>query len=417
MILYFKVSNSRSFANEATLSMIATADYPSEYSYIIEPYNIKVLKTSLIYGANASGKSNILKALADAVSIILESHMYSKKIGEGEILSEKITWKYFPNKNELTKKNEPSTYIIGFLIGERIYEYSFSNDKERILYESLTEKHINGDETIHFIRFYNRKNDKYFFPELSKVYAEKFETLIPFTKKENLFLSISAQLSEEDEYRISISDMIYDFFMNKVQFSINLSAPGKGQTEFALELIRRNPKLKSVFLDLLKNADFSIIDIKFRAIVDENGQSKFLVKTVHKGLNKQGNTVNVEYDLFKEESVGTQQFISWLGYWILASTENKTLFIDEFGNSMHPMLTEFLLGLFQRNKGQLIFSTHDVKLMNSKFIKPEQIWIIKKNELANSSIYSLSDFNIDEDKMIDNIYLDGLFKGVPNLIY
>ena len=415
MILYFKVVNSRSFAKEAILSMIATKDYPDDFSYIIKPFNIKVLKTSLIYGANASGKSNLLKSLADAVTIILKSHMYSKNSENSDDLE--FTLKYFPNKNELIKTDQPTHYTLGLLINNRIFEYSFSNNNKRIVSESLIEKYNNEREIVHFIRIYNRKEKKYLYPILSEEYKAKFATLVAFTKKENLFLSISAQLSEDDEYKINISDMIWDFLMNKLSFSINIYAQGKSETMIALELIRKNKKLKPTFLELLKNADFSIIDIRFIVEKDKNGKDSITVRTIHKGLNRKNEIINVEYDLFEEESAGTQQFISWLGYWILSSFHKNTLVIDEFGNSMHPMLTEFLVSLFQQNEGQLIFSTHDVKLMNSKYIEPEQIWIVEKDELANSSISSLSEFDIDKDKMIDNVYLDGIFRGVPNLTF
>ena len=160
-----------------------------------------------------------------------------------------------------------------------------------------------------------------------------------------------------------------------------------------------------------------IYDIIFIVQQDEDGQEKTLVKTLHNGVNEKQEKILVEFDLFSEESVGTLQFISWIGYWILASSDNKTLIIDEFGNSMHPLLSEFLVHLFLENGGQLIFSTHDVKLMNSEYIKPEQIWIVKKNELNNSTLSSLSEYDIDQDKMLDNVYLDGIVNGVPNLNY
>jgi len=413
MILYFKVTNSRSFAKEAVLSMIASENYPEKYSYKIENFDIKILKTSLFYGANASGKSNLLKALADAYNIIINSHTYSKNANITEDNS--LSLKYSPNKNDILNTTKPTSYTFGFYINNRVFEYFFSNDAERIYSESLIEKIEEGIEIVHFVRTYNKKLNEYVYPKFSDEFKEKIEYLLPFTKKENLFLSVSAQLSEDVKYRIVTADIILNFLKRKLHFSINLFSPGKSDIKPALELIRENKKLKRLFLELLEKADFSIVDIKFKPVKDENNKTKYIVKTYHKSLNENKEQVLIEYDLFEEESVGTLQYISWLGFWILASVDKKTLIIDEFGNSMHPLLSEYLVNLFQKNEGQLIFSTHDVKLMNCKNIKHEQIWIVKKDELSNSYINSLSEFNIDTDKMTDNVYLDGILNGVPNL--
>jgi len=319
------------------------------------------------------------------------------------------------NKNELLNTKKPTSYTFGVFINNRIFEYTFSINKERISNESLIEKTTKDREIVHFVRTYNKKLNEYVYPKFSDEFKEKIEYLLPFTKKENLFLSVSAQLSEDVKYRIVTADIILNFLKRKLHFSINLFSPGKSDIKPALELIRENKKLKRLFLELLEKADFSIVDIKFKPVKDENNKTKYIVKTYHKSLNENKEQVLIEYDLFEEESVGTLQYISWLGFWILASVDKKTLIIDEFGNSMHPLLSEYLVNLFQKNEGQLIFSTHDVKLMNCKNIKHEQIWIVKKDELSNSYINSLSEFNIDTDKMTDNVYLDGILNGVPNL--
>jgi hypothetical protein len=413
MLLYFKVANSRSFAKEAVFSMVASNDYSNDYSHQINTPNIKVLKTSLLYGANASGKSNLLKAIADSVLMIRNSHKYSKNETEDSVYA----LKFYPNKNESVNINKPTSYTFGIFINNKIFEYSFSNTAERIVNESLIEKSNNKNEIVHFIRVYYKNNNQYFYPQLSQEFKNKFDVLIPFTKKENLFLSISAQLSEEPQYKIETADLIWNFFKNKLHYIINHSAPQKNEIKSVLNFIRTNAPQKHQFLEVLKQADFSIVDIKFNSFIDENGKRDFKIKTIHKGINGKQESVLVEYDLFDEESVGILQFIYWWGHLVLASAQNRTLIIDEFGNSMHPMLSEFLLHLFQSKHGQLIFSTHDVKLMNSKYIKPEQIWIMKKDSLSNSSIFPLSDFDIENDKMVDNVYLDGLFKGVPNIIY
>lgn len=429
MLLYFKVKNSRSFEDEAELSMIASeADKNATNSIYNEKYNINILKTALIYGANASGKSNLLKAFYDAVHIILNSFKYTK--------NRKKQLRYFPNKTNYKNINQPTFYIFGFLIDNIQYEYSFSNTAEHIESERLIKFSLNEkeEEIIHFERNFNLEkqlfkafHDKridtpppsditeenlFLFLE-NKITTQNAHNVAPFLKKENLFLSVAAQLADNELYKIPLIDKIWNFFDSNI--GISLFTPTLNDTHSFLNVILEDNNKKNTLLNFLQKADFTIKDINSEVTIDEKGKRGFKIYSYHYIINKNEKKELIKYDFFEDESLGTIQFISLLGFLSDDVQNNKILIIDELGNRMHTHLTEYLLEIFQEKNYQLIFTTHDVKLMNSNQISNDQKWIVDRSEIGNSKLYSLSDFDIDKDKMIDNVYLDGLFGGIPNI--
>lgn len=328
MLLYFKVSNSRSFEKEAELSMISTeVDESSTNSIYNKKYNINILKFASIFGANASGKSNLLKALAEATIMIQESHTYSK--------NKTNQLKYFPNKTNLKNLNEPTFYKIGFLINNNHFEYSFSNTSERIEKETLIEFKENETEIIHFNRVYIKKKNRYIWTEMSKPFKDKFHFIDPFIKKENLFLSVVSQLSENKEYKIQIADDIYSFLDERIKGDIELKKLWKNEIYLVLTQILKT-KQKEKLLKLLEQADFTIKDIIREKKI---GNESFKFYTFHSIENEDKKEL-IKYNL-EEESTGTLQFIAWVGY--LLFTENKILIIDELDNHMHPLNRIFIV--------------------------------------------------------------------------
>ena len=322
--------------------------------------------------------------------------------------------KYYPNKTKKYNLEQPTFYTFGFLLNNTHFEYSYSNTGERIETEILIENPNNNDEIIHFNRIYIEKKGEYIWTKKSKIFGDKFQFLEPFVKKENLFLSVASQLSDNIKFKISLADEILDFFNNKISSSINILTPGSSEIDYAIISIYKDKNKKKQLLDLLKKADFTIKDIVFKPILNKKGENHFEIYTLHEILDKNTKQGLIEYDLFNEESVGTLQFIAWVGY-LFTVAENRIFIIDEFGNHMHPHLTEYLLKIFQDSNCQLIFTTHNVKLMNSKYLTNDQKWIVNRDKIGNSKIYSISDYDIDEDKMLDNVYLDGLLGGIPNI--
>ena len=408
MLLYFKTANSRSYQEEVEFSMIA-ADYGNKqlnHTIFIEKYGISLLKTSVIYGANAAGKSNLLKAISDGVQLVLNS----VKNNKGDSLP------HFYNKNHLLNQSKPTLYVFGLLINNTHFEYSFSHNVERIFEEKLIE-FLQNQEITHFQRRYNPKMDKYDWGELSHKFQNEASKMLKevIVKKNNLFLSASANLPEDSHFKLPIAEQIYDWFKNHIRTIVN--TPNRINYEQALALIKEDKKAEAFFLDILEKTDFAIHGFNIKTLANEKGEPKLLAKTYHNGIDINGDKIKVAYDFITEESTGTQQLIAWLAPWLLTLSGNKVLIIDELGNSMHPLLSEYLIDLFHKKSenAQLIFTIHDVKLMDRNKMRDDQMWLVHRNNQGNSTIEPLSNYVIDDDKQLDNAYLQGVFGGIPHI--
>ncbi|RKZ43276.1 MAG: hypothetical protein DRR00_29995 [Candidatus Parabeggiatoa sp. nov. 3] len=410
MLLYFKTANSRSYQEEVEFSMIA-ADYGQKQldrTIVLERYGVSVLKSSVIYGANAAGKSNLLKSIIDGVQLILKS----SKNNKGEPLP------HFYNKNQRVNQSKPTLYVFGLFMNNTHFEYSFSHTASRIFEEKLM-AFLPERQITHFQRIYNPKTDKYDWSDLSHEFQNEASKMLKevIVKKNNLFLSAAANLPEDSHLKLPIAEQIYDWFKNNIISVVNLSAPNWIDYEPALALIRQDKKAEAFFLEILAKTDFLIQGFDLKTLPNEEGQPKLLAKTYHEGLDINGEKIKVAYDFLTEESTGTQQLIAWLAPWLLTLSGNKVLIVDELGNSMHPLLSEYLIDLFHKKSenAQLIFTIFDLKLMDRNKMRDDQMWIVHRDNQGNSTIEPLSNYVIDDDKQLDNAYLQGVFGGIPHI--
>lgn len=410
MLLYFKTANSRSYQQEVEFSMIA-ADYGMKQldsTIVLDRYGVSVLKSSVIYGANAAGKSNLLKSIVDGVQLILNS----SKNNKGEPLP------HFYNKNQRVNQSKPTLSVFGLFLNNTHFEYSFSHTASRIFEEKLM-AFLPERQITHFQRIYNPKTDKYEWSDLSHEFQNEASKMLKevIVKKNNLFLSAAANLPEDSHLKLPIADQIFDWFKNNIISVVNLSAHNRINYEPALALIRRDKKAEAFFLEILAKTDFVIQGFDLKTLPNEEGQPRLLAKTYHEGLDVNGEKIKVAYDFLTEESTGTQQFIAWLAPWLLTLSGNKVLIVDELGNSMHPLLSEYLIDLFNKKSenAQLIFTLFDLKLMDRNKMRDDQMWIVHRDNQGNSTIEPLSNYVIDDDKQLDNAYLQGVFGGIPHI--
>jgi len=382
MLLYFKTANSRSYQAEVEFSMIA-ADYGNkqlDHTIALESYGVSVLKSSVIYGANAAGKSNLLKAIIDGVELVLNS----SKNNKGDRLP------HFYNKNKQVNQAKPTLYVFGLLINNIHFEYSFSHNAQRIFEEKLI-AFLPDSQITHFQRTYNPETDKYewrvsheFQNEASRMLKEMI------VKSNNLFLSAAANLPEDSHFKLPIAEQVYNWFKNHVSAVIN--PPNRINYEPALALIKEDKKAEAFFLEILAKTDFVIRGFDIKTLPNEPNQPKLSAKTYHEGIDINGEKIKVAYDFLTEESTGTQQLIAWLAPWLLTLSGNKVLLIDELGNSLHPLLLAYLIDFFHKNSenAQLIFTLFDLKLMADNKMRDDQIWIVHRDNQGNSAIEPLS---------------------------
>ena len=412
MLIYFRTNNNLSFNQEIEFSTIAGSYKDSKKGKELLPqnliplskYGINLLKTSVIYGANANGKTNLLKCISAGVSFIVNSYVNS---------SDPSKWIFESQYNRLFKANNkrPISFTYAIIVEGIMFEYTFAIDSERITFETLLEYRTQKPIT-HFKREYNKKSKSYDWSKFSVYFTGEKETVKNITNERSLFLTVG-NISE-----LLICKKVCAWFQSKIVWSIDRESPGNIDPQWALRQMMVDKELKELILSFLKKADFSIIDI---VITEIKGSSLLDVKTHHKALDKGGKPSIAEMDFFSEESTGTRRFLAWLGVWESNGGHNgQTILLDEFGGSMHTHLSKFLLHGFSviastKDHPQLIFTTHDTNLMNRELFRPDQIWIVDRDELGNSKLQSLSQFKLSKIKDIEQGYLDGLYGGIPYL--
>ncbi len=398
-LIEFSVENFKIFKKKVTFSMFSRK---GERTFNSNGENL--LKTSLIYGPNASGKSTLLYAF----NIIWGGVLYSSNNQEGSdlpyvpfILSDKI--------------NQPSYFEVIFSLDKQIFRYSFSILREKIVTEKLTEILSNGNEKDYLIR--NEQSIELFNDFID---SEDVKTK---TRKEVLFLSAASQWNNH------LAMKIVDGFKNINIINGGVNGVYRGYT---VELVKKNPAAREKILTFLKKADFCIETIEVKEIMipksiekqtafsnKREAETMDVVYFSHSKFDSGNNKIGIEKFNMGDESVGTQKFFDALGPIIDTIENGKVLFIDEFDNSLHPLLTKFIVDIFEKNNpnnAQLIATTHDTSLISHKnnFIK-DQIWFTEKDKYGAGSLFSLSEVNDDirNNTEFSKKYLEGRFGALP----
>lgn len=409
-IIEFSIENFKAFRDKATFSMVSRKNdlhsFKSNEEYL--------LKTSLIYGPNASGKTSIL----DAFAVMRRLMHLSANIPENQ---GNATLPYLPFLGSENSQTQPTSFEVVFSLQGKydgVYRYSFSFSKDHIVSENFSE--ISGkDDKVYF----SRTNQEI------KVWDSfsDMEKLLEKVRKESLFLSVSAQLNNAFAL-----DLIAIFNSIIVISGIHPPSP-----QITIKKIKEDHSYKEKILKYLKAGDFCIVgadtqeidvkgvEFKFDAgkfsFGETNGKDNMLVLE-HPVYNTNNEKVNTFKINFPEESRGTQKFLLSLGPIIDAIEEGSVLFIDEFDNSLHPLLTKFIVDLFEssevnKKNAQLIVTTHDTSLLAHKndFIK-DQFWFTEKDKFGAAKLFSLGEFELRNDTEYAKKYLEGRFGALPFII-
>ena len=405
MILEIRLSNFFSIKDEIVLDLRA-GNSQSKKTKELEhnTFSFKdetILKAIALYGANASGKSNIIKAISFCLRMILQSHLHN----------ENASFNFLPFKFA-GYLNKPSIFLIKFICNKIEYEYSFSLNRNKIITESLyyypnerRAKIFERDENIKGL-----KKDKYSFGSALKRPLDVAEN----TSEKTLYISRASQMDRE------IAKEIFNYFNNNILIGyINLGIDDK-----LLEaLIKEN---KNLVLKALQIADSDIVDLKVskhdvmvknvnvsfpdvKATVTDQKKETIQMSTFHKC------SPDIPFNFATEESGGTQTLFLILLSVIDAIKKNKILLIDEIDLRLHTTIVEFILKLFYAsNSAQLIFSTHNTKLLDLKKIRKDQVYFVNKKDDASTDLYSLFDYKDFRDTMdVEKAYLQGRFDAVP----
>lgn len=416
MLLNFKVKNYKSFKDEIHFSLESTKLKQLKKTNTFEKHNLSLLKSAVIYGANASGKSNLLDAMLKMKSIIKNSSDIEKQKG------------YFHEPfllNESTEK-EPTEFECTFIENENLYRYGFiiessSNIKEEWLYEKKLKKY--AQEVLLFSRESKKFNLGSLFPEGRDIENR--------TRPNALFLSVVAQFNG------LISLKILEWF-DKFNIISNLRSEDFKHYSFSkLE----DQSFYEKIVKFVKSADTGITDIKkkkvdFHSLDLENDDLKVLPDFIVNKLKEEGlstvETVHMQYDsnnVYKQlksfnldfESDGTQRLLALSAPLIEVLLNGEILVVDELDNSMHTDLVRAIIKMFNcpnsnPNNAQLIFSTHDTNLLDQELFRRDQIWFVQKDIYGKSELYSLIEYGqgkIRDDLSLEKNYLKGKFGGKP----
>ncbi|MDR0971126.1 MAG: ATP-binding protein [Bacteroidales bacterium] len=404
MLIEFCVENFLSFKDLTTLSMVVAKSFKEHKdSHIIEAKNnnLNLLKSTIIYGNNASGKSNLLKAINFMKTTVLNS--FRDALMEN---NERV----FPlEKFALNTKNEKesSFFEVSFIQKGVKYRYGFEIDFNKIVAEWLY--HTTSKEVYLFKRdLQNIEINKSAFKE---GVGKKDDV------KENvLFLSLLATLGKE------ISSNIVNWFKN-INFINGIS--DSLHKDYTIEKLKSDKIFFNCVLQFLKYleiANLSTTEKDTNKIDLERfgKEEKDELITYHRKYDENNILIDtIPFNFDKQESEGTKKLLYLLGPWYDALQNGKILIIDELDSRLHSHLTSKLIGFFHhfnKNSSQLICAVHDISLLNKETFRRDQIWFVEKNQFGASELYSLADFKTDKVRnksAFDKNYLEGKYGAIP----
>lgn len=388
MLVQFLVKNVLSFKDEVILDMTAINAYKEHESNLIDiGLKEKFVKVAAIYGANASGKSNLNLAMFYFQRIVIES------LNNVEKLQDKAIYKYYAPFS-FDEEQENSEFQIIDIIGEFEYTYGFEYNNENIVAEWLYRKNLKTNRTK---AIFERTIDYIEFGAAVRRECDKYKSQIP---KETLALTFFSKL----KFITTVFEDVYEGILDTLVM----------HSDFAGNIEIINDLLPSVIdHEKEKLIEFlSAIDTGIRDIIYDNSENDIVFFTYHVGKN--GHIYPLP--LFNE-SEGTIKSIVIFIYSRMAIINNKSMFIDELNIKLHPLLLKFIIDLFyeEGSKAQLIYTTHDTTLMDKKFFRRDQIWFVQKDEFGYSELAALSDFKVRSDASFEKDYLAGVYGGIPFL--
>lgn len=401
MLIRFNFKNFKSFKNENCLDMEAASLKEHEYN-VAKIENVEYLKVSAIYGANASGKTNVLQAFDYMKKRILVSDDSKKNspIDEENVYSFMINNNPIALEVEILAKNN------------KIYKYGFEVVKDKIISEWLYEKRVNK-----FYSIFERENNNV------TMKTNKISGLANIDER-TLFLNIYSKIDRNNE---DFSN-VYDWFVNSTYLDLgNPNFERFINNRVSLKILS-DENYKRELLKFIKTFDSGIEGIKttpdsIEAVKNNNGIID--IEVIHKGENGELKALP-----FYLESNGTRKMFHLFDFFMDALKNGMVLFVDELDAKLHPLLTRYIINLFHnsdtnKGNGQLIYSTHDTVNLNKETFRRDEIWFAEKDKDGISEIYALSDYILEDDKnagkkvrndaTYNKDYLTGRYGAIPVL--
>lgn len=418
MLIEFSVKNYKSVWEQQTLSMTASNAIKDlqESNLFGTPIkgSLKLLKSAVIYGPNAAGKSNLISALGFMHRFVLDSSRHGQ---DGEVINR------FPFRLHAGGESQPTEFEIFFIQDGVRFQYGFACNETRITGEWLLAYPENRPQRW-FERFFDpaTSEDIWYF---GNKFSGNKKTWKENTRPNALFLSVAVQLNSEQ------LRPVFSWFKKLVIIGHGVNVdPG-----FTIEQCQEEANRETI-LAFLKGADIDVdgISIKVKKLSadeltlpdnipaelkkkikgDLDGKILKQVEFIHK-MNDSEQTISFRLE---EESDGTQKIFAYIGPWLDLLKNGRILIIDELNNSFHPHMIRFLLGMIHDSasntaNGQLVFSTHDTSILDQNLFRRDQIWFVEKDRDHATQLYSLSDFHPRKGEALEKGYLQGRYGALP----
>lgn len=417
MLVEFTVSNFRSIRERQSISLEAAKrykDHPDNVKHLNVPgLSGGLLKGAAIYGPNAAGKSNMLKALAFMGSFVAGSHMKPLDAPTGAV----------PFALDRESAARPSEFEAFFVVAGRLYQYGFSVSPDRVHVEYLYSFDDAGLRVKWFRRRWSNSSNRYLWSS-----GDTYEIDPAIRKKvrsDTLLLSVGPQFND------TALIPLHQWFAESLQFA-DLAPAGFGP-HFTAGQLDAGGKLRFEIMELLRAADMNVADalvtrkqvgladLPFRdelppaliRILERTETVEALNVTLsHRGVDGDLHGIDLE-----QESNGTQRYFQLAGPWLDALQNGHVFLLDELETSLHPTLVEELLKLFfsRRNMSgaQVIFTTHNHMLLDSGVLRRDQVWFTERDEVGRTSVYPLTDYRPRNDELLTRGYISGRYGALP----
>ncbi|MEW5757231.1 MAG: ATP-binding protein [Pseudomonadota bacterium] len=414
MLVEFRIKNFRSLRDEQVLSLVASTDKTLLDTHTLDT-GLKaaphLLKSAVVYGANASGKSNLIKALQYMRGVVLES---------ATVIQPGQTFAVQPFRLDVLSASQPTEFEVTFILDDVRYQYGFAMTSQRILSEHLLVYKAFKPQRW-FERHFDTESGKdvYEFGPGLKGAKNLWEGA---TRPNALFLSMAVQLNS-DALR-----PVFDWFANRLVI-FNEQSPLSPQ--FSVQMLKQEAQRKAI-CEFLRAADISIADIEVatkQAMVhsirfdlatgkrEEEAGEQTVEEVQFHHITEHGKAV---FDLM-DESSGTRNLLFLSGPILDILNKGLTLVVDELDTSLHTLLVQALVRLFHRpevNTGgaQLIFTTHDTSLLDAYgLFRRDQIWFVEKKKDQSSELFALLEFSPRKNEALERGYLQGRYGALPFL--
>lgn len=416
MLIEFQVENFRSFRRKQTFSMVAAAfperEATNTFDSGLRGFD-RFVRSAVIYGPNAAGKTNLLRAIQFMQALVVNSAV-SSDLGST----------HSPFKFSVYTRTAPSKFRIAFDESGTRYEYSFTLGAERIEHEWLVEYVQSAARTRSrsmFERTWDARAEQYKWKFSSYLKGQKLvwsET----TRPDALFLSTAIQLNSTQ------LRPVFDWFQKRLVVIVG----GVKLNESLTIKILGQPGGKERVLPFLREADLGVSDLAVErerlpsggivvapAMIEAAGGAQNVIKVTLSHHSSDPNEPDIGLD-FDEESHGTQTIFRTAGAWLNVFANGEVLLFDEMDTSLHPLLIRYLINRFHSDttnprNAQLICTLHNTSLLTQELFRRDQIWFVEKESDGSSKLYPLTDFSPRNDEVLERWYMRGRYGALPLL--